>query len=245
MSQILPPYFGPVKYITAKISASLFGHDCALCAGRSATSLVCPACIEALPRIARACPRCAIPLGTRGPYCGECLAPDRHAFDDALAVFEYRFPIDRLVQRFKYAGDLALGSWLASRLAESAALRPRPDLIVAAPLSARGLRRRGFNQALVIARRVAGALRLRCDFDALRKVRETAPQQRLERRQRIRNLQDAFECRVRLAGEHVAIVDDVITTGATMDALARALRECGAGRVSAWAVARTPDPAIR
>jgi len=228
-----------------KISASLFGQDCALCAAAGAEALVCPACVDALPRIENACGRCAIPLATHGLLCGECLARDRHAFDDAIAAYQYRFPIDRLVQRFKYAGDLALGSWLASGLAKAVVGRPPPDLVVAVPLSARGLRRRGFNQAGVIARHVAGTLALRCEVGALRKVRETAPQQRLERRERVGNLRGAFECRMRLAGEHVAIVDDVITTGATMDAAARALRECGAGRVSAWAVARTPAPALR
>jgi len=228
-----------------KFSATLFGQDCALCVGPCSQGLVCPACAGALPRITHACARCAIPLATPGPNCGECLAPDRYAFDDALAVFEYRFPVDRMIQRFKYAGDLALGSWLASCLAEAAARRTRPDVVVAAPLSGRGLRQRGFNQALLLARRVARDLDVRCEVDALRKVRETAPQHSLERRDRIRNPRGAFECLLTLDGERVAIVDDVITTGATVDALARALRERGAGSVSAWAVARTPDPALR
>ena len=228
-----------------KFSSTFLEQDCALCGQRSGETLVCGECVDALPRIVRGCARCAIPLASEAVLCGECVRAGRHAFDDALAVFEYRFPVDRLVQRFKYAGDLALGRWLAARLAEGAASRARPDLIVASPLANRSLRRRGFNQALVLARHVAASLALRCEIDAVRKVRETAKQEGLDRRQRIENLRDAFRCDLRLAGEHVAVVDDVVTTGATASALARALRDSGAGRVSVWAVARTPDPALR
>lgn len=228
-----------------KISAALLEQDCALCGARSGERLVCAPCIDALPRITRACERCAIPLVSSGSLCGECLRRNRHAFDDALAVFEYRFPVDRLVQRFKYAGDLALGRWLADCLAHAAANRARPALIVAPPLASSSLRRRGFNQAMEVARIVASELGVRCDVDAVTKVRETPSQQGLDRRGRLRNLRDAFRCDLRLAGEHVAIIDDVITTGATADVLAKLLRRQGAGRVSAWAVARTPDPALR
>jgi ComF family protein len=189
--------------------------------------------------------RCAIPLESEAMFCGGCLRRAPYAFDDALAVFEYRFPVDRLVQRFKYAGDLALGRWLAERLADAVAIRARPDLVVATPLANRSLRRRGFNQALVLARHVSASLAIRCEIDALSKVRETPAQEGLDRRHRIENLRDAFACHLRLEGEHVALVDDVVTTGATASALARVLRESGAGRVSLWAVARTPDPALR
>ena len=228
-----------------KIAATLFEQDCALCGVRSGSHLVCARCVDALPRIDRACERCAIPLAASGPLCGECIKRSRHAFDDALAVFEYRFPVDRLVQRFKYAGDLALGRWLAERLACAAEKHQRPALIVAPPLASSSLRRRGFNQAIEIARCVASELGVRCEVDAIAKVRETPSQHGLDRRQRLGNLRDAFRCDIRLAGEHVAIVDDVITTGATADVLAQLLRRQGAGRVSAWAVARTPDPALR
>src|SRR5271156_2243373 len=100
-----------------KISAAVLEQDCALCGARSGGRLVCAACSDTLPWIARGCEGCAIPLASSGSRCGECMKRNRHAFDDAIAVFEYRFPIDRLVQRFKYAGDLALGRWLARSLA--------------------------------------------------------------------------------------------------------------------------------
>jgi ComF family protein len=216
------------------------GQDCLLCCGHSGDALVCGACQAALPRLGSACERCAIPLPHAG-ICGRCQRRAA-AFDDAIAVFEYRFPLDRLVQRFKYAGDLAVGRWLAQRLAERAALEPRPDLIVAPPLSAAKLRERGFNQGLVLARHAGQRLGIAHSIGAFIKQRDTPPQPQLGRRQRLANLRHAFRCELPLSGEHVAIVDDVMTTGATAHMLARLLKGRGAGRVSVWAVARTPEP---
>jgi ComF family protein len=216
-----------------------WGSDCLLCAAASGTSLVCGACDDALPRLEHACTRCAVPLAARG-MCGECLrrAP---AFDEALAAFEYRFPLDRLVHRFKYAGDLAVGRWLALRLAECIECSAdRPDLLVAPALTAARLRERGFNQAVVLAQHVGKRLGVRHAPSAFRKLRETSPQPGLHRKERLGNLRDAFDCGLALAGEHVAIVDDVMTTGATTQTLAALLKARGAARVSVWCVARTP-----
>ena len=229
-----------------KISAAtrlLPGQDCSLCAAPTGERIVCAACSSALPRLACACDRCAIALQAAG-VCGECL---RHApsFDAALAAFEYRFPLDRLIQRFKYSGDLAIGKWLALELAARVRDDERPDLLVAPPLALSRLRERGFNQAVVLAKTVGERLGIRHAPAALSKVRETAPQPGLGRKSRLSNLRDAFGCNLRLAGEHVALVDDVMTTGATAEALARVLKSAGAARVSVWAIARTPAPAVR
>ena len=177
--------------------------------------------------------------------CGACLRRRRPAFDDALAAFEYRFPVDRLVQRFKYAGDFAIGGWLGRCLADAAGSAARPALLVAPPLANARLRERGFNQAVELAKIVAREHGIACERSAFSKVRDTSPQPGLGRRDRLANLRDAFRCELRLQGEHVAIVDDVVTTGATADTLARLLRCAGAERVSVWAVARTPEPALR
>jgi ComF family protein len=211
-------------------------QDCHLCLAAAGGHLICRACEEALPSIARACTACAIPLPHEG-LCGECLSRP-FAFDDAAACFEYRFPLDRLVRRFKFAGDLAVGRWLALQLAGRVA-GAHPDLLVAPPLTRARLRARGFNQALELAKVVARRVGTRCDIAGLAKARETAPQLGLGRRERRANLRDAFRCDLRLEGKHVAIVDDVMTTGATMDAMAAVLKQCGAARVSAWSVART------
>jgi ComF family protein len=219
---------------------ALLAQDCMLCAGASGNRLVCVACTSALPRIAHACVHCALEIPQPGT-CGVCQrrAP---SFDAAFAAFEYRFPLDRVVQRFKFAGDLAAGKWLALQLAGRVAGTERPDLLVAPPLARSRLRERGFNQAVVIAKIAGRALGIPHSPDALSKVRDTSPQPGLGRKARLANLRGVFRCDARFAGEHVAIVDDVMTTGATADALARVLKAAGAGRVSVWAVARTPGP---
>jgi ComF family protein len=212
--------------------------DCRFCGAPGAEA--CAGCLEALPHVAAPCPRCALPSGT-GETCGECLARAR-PFDAAHACFAYRFPVDRAMQRFKFAGDLAAGRWLAEQLAEDVAASPRPDFIVSPPSTRERLATRGFDPARVIARHVARRVGARLDTRVLRRRRETAHQPGLGREARQRNLREAFECRVPLPGAHVAIVDDVMTTGATAEAVARALRCAGAARIEVWVVARTPEP---
>lgn len=225
----------------SRLAAPWLEQDCALCGARTHT-LVCRECREALPRSFQACTRCALPLEVPG-VCGECL---RHppGFDEAHAAFEYRFPVDRLVRRFKYAGDLALGRWLAGALAERVASGPRPALVVAPPSAVDRLRSRGFNPALEIAKSLAARIGCACALGGLARAKRTAAQPGLGREERRRNLAGAFACAAEVRGLHVALVDDVLTTGATADAAARALKEAGAARVSAWIVARTPDPHV-
>ena len=199
------------------------GQDCLLC-GDAAKTLVCEACVLRLPHCVSEAPR--------GP----------HAFDDACAAFDYRFPVDRLIQRFKFAGDLAVGRWLARQLAQYVASKDAPDLLVAPPLTAARLRERGFNQALEVAKVIGRERGIAVDIAGLAKLRETTPQPALGGRARRRNLRRAFTCRLALSGTHVAIVDDVLTTGATADAVATALKEAGARRVSVWAVAIAHGP---
>lgn len=219
------------------------GQDCLLCLERGAPGLLCESCEQTLPVIESPCPQCGV-AAAGGGFCGECLAnPPR--FDAVFSAFAYGFPADKLVQRFKFSGDLALGAWLGDAMARSAATRTRPDLLIPAPLSVQRLRSRGFNQALVLARRVARRLRLPVDGDAIAKGRDTPPQAGLSRAARQGNLRGAFQCRRRLDGLQVALVDDVMTTGATADALAAALKASGAARVDIWVVARTPQPNVR
>jgi len=217
-------------------------QDCVLCVA-PATDALCGECERELPWLGPACPRCALPLAP-GTRCVSCTVhPPR--FDAARACFAYRFPLDRLVQRFKYGGDLAIGRWLAERLAERVHDAQRPDLLVVPPLGAARLRERGFNQALEIARTVGRSLGVPVDARAVARRRDTPPQARLDRRARAANLRGAFACGTALRDRRVAIVDDVLTTGATADAIARVVKAAGAERVSVWAVARAPDPGGR
>ena len=199
------------------------GQDCVLCVAPSGSSLVCVPCEERLVR-----------CHAKGL---DDLVP-QPAFDDVASRFEYRFPVDRMVLRFKFAGELPVGRWLGVQLAREVARASRPHLIVAPPLTKLRLRERGFNQALEIAKVVGAEIGVRVDLSGVLKCRDTPPQPTLGGRARRRNLRGAFECRLALCGEHVAIVDDVLTTGATADAVARALKRAGAGRVSVWTAAR-------
>jgi ComF family protein len=218
-------------------------QDCVLCAAPSHAQMVCGDCAASLPLLRAGCVRCALPLGARG-ICGQCLRSRAH-FDGAFAAFEYRFPVDRLVQRFKYAGDLAIGRWLSLELARRVREEVRPHLLVPMPLTAARLRERGFNQAAQIARVVSKSLRIPAALQMVERMRDAPSQSGLGRRARRANLRGAFHCRASLAGRHVALVDDVVTTGASADAVCAVLKRAGAARVDVWAIARTPQPGAR
>lgn len=213
---------------------------CALCAGPVATpaALVCPGCNDELPRLPAACPRCAMP-NRSGTQCASCLrAPP--PFERTVAWAPYAYPIDRLVQRLKYHGDLALARLLGLSLARMVADAHAGDvdLIVPLPLAARRQRERGFNQAAEIAKPLARALGRPLALFTLERGRETAVQAGLARAARHVNLRGAFGADAGVIGRRVAIVDDVMTTGATLEAAARAALDAGALAVHCWVVAR-------
>jgi ComF family protein len=202
--------------------------------------------MRALPRIGCACTRCALPVS--GPaVCGACL---KHPppFSATVAALAYAFPVDRLLQRIKYEGRLALAEWAGTALALAVdgalALRSpddRPDRIVALPLSAARQRERGFNQAREIAVRVSRASAIALDAP-LERMGEGLPQAALPWVQRRVNVKDAFAVRGEVTGARIALVDDVMTTGATLAEASRALLRAGAVCVECWVVARTLPP---
>jgi len=219
---------------------------CALCVAPAGDALVCPACAAALPRLPQACPVCGLP-GAGACVCGRCL---RHPppFAATVAAFVYAFPVDRLLHQLKYGGRLALADWAAAQLARAAAAAfdtrgegAWPDRVMAVPLSAARQRERGFNQAHEIAARVAASLGLPVAH-ALERIGGGVPQAALPWSARARNVRGAFACRDRLSGARIALVDDVMTTGATVAAAAATLRGAGATRVECWVVARTLPP---
>lgn len=214
---------------------------CLACGGRGAGGRdLCAACHAGLPWLRTACPRCALPLPTPGSVCGEYLS-NPPPLDAVHAAFVYAPPLDRLLPRFKFHGDLAAGRLLAALMCEAAPRFPRDAAIAPIPLHRNRLRQRGYDQALELAKPLASTFGIPLRDDLLRRTRITAAQSRLHADQRKRNLRNAFEVDASAAlPSCVVLVDDVMTTGATLHAAAKALRKAGAARVEAWVCARVP-----
>src|SRR6478672_2312889 len=215
----------------------LFPLRCLVCgaAGTDGRDL-CDACHADLPWQGRACIRCALPMPWPGP-CGDCQSQPP-PLDHVAAVFDYAFPLDRLLPRLKFHADFAAGRVLARCMAERLVDAPRPQALVPIPLHPARLRRRGYDQALELATPVARALALPLLANALRRRKATTAQSRLDAAARQRNLRDAFTAAPARLPAHVALIDDVMTTGATLHAAALDLRAGGVERVDAWVCAR-------
>lgn len=202
---------------------------------------MCQGCRVSLPMLKAAhCPVCAIPEPT-GELCGRCLHKPP-LFDRVVAAFIYEFPATVLIQQLKYRGNLACARPLAAGLASALDAEPYPDLIIPMPLARGRLAERGFNQSMEIGRRVAAEFGLHITVDACRRTRESTPQAALPWKQRATNIRNAFTCDFDVEGKSVAVVDDVLTTGATLNELARMLKRRGAREVIGWIAARTPAP---
>jgi ComF family protein len=214
----------------------MLASRCLLCAGSAIRHNLCGECLGDLPWLDVAvCRICAHPLPEPG-ICGRCITEPPH-FDHVSAACRYAFPLDGLIQSYKYGGRLAAGPALAALLTPR--IRTRPDLILPIPLTARRLRERGFNQALELARIIGGQLNVPVETGLCIKIRDTEPQTRLPWKTRRKNIRGAFVVPDNLEGSHVAVVDDVLTTGATLNEVARCLKQAGASSVTGYVIART------
>lgn len=213
---------------------------CLLCHAPAAQGNLCTSCRDELPYLPlEHCPSCAV-SSFGGAVCGQCLAhPPR--FDRVVAACEYAFPLDRMIQRFKFSNKLAIGPLLASLLRTAIEHEAAPaDVIVPMPLSSERLRERGFNQALELARLVSRDTGIPVLAQACVRIRHSEAQSDLPLAARIRNVRGAFACVQDFDGQSVAVVDDVLTTGATLNEVASVLRKAGATRIEGWVAARTP-----
>jgi ComF family protein len=215
---------------------------CALCGQRTGTLGLCAGCVADLPFQSRACRRCAIPIAT-GEVCGSCL-DDPPPYDEAIAIFDYVEPVDSMVQRLKFGGDLAYARTLGELMAGELARRAihRPHRIVPVPLHSGRLVARGFNQAVELARPLAERYGIPLDRTVCARVRATTEQTRLNAVERSSNVRNAFRVHRSVRGEEVAVVDDVMTTGSTLEAVAQALKRAGARWVTVWVCARAVHP---
>lgn len=220
---------------------------CALCGGSAGGGLACALCRRQYIDSARRprCRICAHPLPTDDiAVCAPCLSA-RPAFDATYAAADYALPLDRLVLQLKFGGRLALARLCGVALAEAALATPgfvRPDLLCPVPLGPQRLAQRGYNQALEIARPLARRLCVPLQARLALRVRETAAQSLQGPEARRANIAGAFAIpqRGQVEGRHIGIVDDVMTTGATMEELAALLRRYGAVQVTCLVFARTP-----
>ena len=231
-----------VDKIRAKFLALLAPARCHWCGAAPERAPACASCIGALPWNAIACRACALPLTSAGEtsVCGDCLR-DSPPQDRSWAAFRYEAPIMQAIVELKFRGRLApahvVGSLMAEQLARRA--QPLPDVLVPMPLHPRRLQRRGYNQAVELGRELARRLSVPLAARAARRVRATLEQTRLDGAARRRNVRGAFLVDPRIVrGRHVALLDDVITTGATAAELARAARAAGARHIEVWAAAR-------
>lgn len=225
--------------IWQKFRQSLFSAPCLLCAAKSTGDMgICRNCLDDMPwHSENRCPQCSLD-SPNNQLCGHCLKSPP-AFDKTNVLFRYEYPVNALLRHYKYSHSLTLAEPFGILLAESVRKIPAPDLVMPMPLHPQRLRERGFNQAVEIARVVARELRLTMDSQSCSRIKPTPPQASLPLKERVKNMKDAFDCKSRLDGLRIALIDDVMTTGASLDALAETVKMAGASHVECWGIART------
>ncbi len=217
----------------------IFPYTCLLCSQKSDRTLdLCSACENDLPGITSVCQQCGTPISETTMRCGKCLKTPP-AFDRLIAPFSYEPPIQRLIIDLKFHHQLVnakiLGSLLAKRLSDI----EKPDIIIPVPLHKKRLRERGFNQALEIAKPIAKHLNLPLDRLSCMRIRHTEPQSLTPAKLKHKNVKRAFEISQNFSGKHIAIIDDVVTSGHTVNELARTLKKAGAKKIDVWCCAKT------
>lgn len=222
----------------AQLIRSLFNSSCYLCMAQADTLDICLPCQDDLPHLTTSCTQCAEPL-PHVALCGRCLK-EPPAFDHVYCPYLYEAPVDFLVKALKYNNQQFLGRTLGTLMArqiihDAIAL---PDYIIPMPLHISRLRSRGYNQAELIAQNLAQHLSLPLKTDLLQRTQHTTPQSQLSAIERKQNIQQAFFTQMSCADQHIAIIDDVVTTTSTARSAAHALKDAGARRVDIWGFSR-------
>lgn len=240
------------KITGANRLSALFGRifppRCLVCEAPGYTGLdVCRRCYQRLPHIDRACSQCALPLpvatGSQPLRCGQCLRKPP-AFDHALSLFEYRDDAVSLIVQLKFHHRLALSRLFGQLLLQKVLQQGvAVDALLPVPLHRSRLRQRGFNQSVELSRALARGLGVPLLRNQVQRLRATSQQTGLNAGARRKNIKGAFRVVQPLSYRHIAIVDDVVTTGSTVHELAAVLKRAGVETVSVWSVARAPSPA--
>ena len=221
---------------------SLLPPRCLLCDQPGMPNIdMCETCWTELPANRLCCPICALPLAAPAVACGLCLrrTPEFHR---TVAPMQYHAPISVLMSRFKFHQDLAAGRLLAELFCRHTKNIELPDALVPVPLHRKRLRQRGFDQALELAKGIARGKSLNLRSDILTRIRHTSAQTDLNAVERRKNCKDAFVLNTHSLPEHIALLDDVMTTGTTVSECARVLKKAGVKQVDIWVMARVPRP---
>ncbi|HNV87741.1 MAG TPA: ComF family protein [Methylotenera sp.] len=221
---------------------ALFKQKCLLCDAPEAANIqtsghaLCRACLNDLPwHPTSSCPQCG--LASDGNVCGSCISspPD---FDATQAVFLYAYPIDTMMQRYKYGSMLNLSQTFGQLLSDKILLES-VDVVIPMPMHPARIKERGFNQAHEIAKVLTKNHAEKLDYKSVIRQKLTPPQASLPLKERVKNIKGAFKVNSDLSGKRVAIVDDVMTTGASLNELAKTFKKAGASHVECWVIART------
>jgi ComF family protein len=233
-----------LPYLSQWFFKQIFKQNCILCMqnidlNKKATpsiNAVCRACLNDLPwHQKNACPQCG--LHSNGQICGSCISSPPN-FDATHAVFLYTYPIDAMMVRYKYGNRLNLGDTFGEFLSEKISVKSI-DVIIPMPMHPQRIKERGFNQALEIAKVLAKNHKVPLDFKSAIRQTLSPPQASLPLKERVKNIKGVFKVNGELAGKRVAIVDDVMTTGASLNELSKTLKKAGAAHVECWVIART------
>ena len=215
---------------------------------KNENGLICQICLDSVIKERASCQHCALPLSTSQAFCGDCLQQP-HYFSKIHAVADYQAPFPALIKKFKYSKNLLEGELLAHLLARSIKLNlslnniGNIDYLIAVPLHPDKLHKRGFNQALIIALILSKAFNIPILDKAIIRRKKTVPQEGLSLKERKQNLNEAFSVNKILAhklkDKHIAIIDDVVTTGATANSLCKVLLDQHIKSVNIWCICRT------
>ena len=239
--------------LVTKLVSVLFPSRCLLCqqavvfSENKAAVEICESCYQALPVNLNACRRCALPLADEiegDVLCGRCISklPE---FDYAYSLFRYEENIIKLVQQLKFSekitcarsiGEMLLAACQSDKILQ----REKPDCLLPVPLHGSRLKQRGFNQSIEISRPLVKGLSIKLEYDAVVRQRSTVAQTGLSAKQRRKNIKGAFSLIKTMPYKHVLIIDDVVTTGSTVNELARLLKKKGVARVGVLSIARAP-----
>jgi len=223
---------------------TLLKSNCVLCNDQIEEKVsLCQACRDDLPRIECACKMCALPMeaNTNSQFCGQCLSQKTYV-DYTESLFFYDNPIDYLISQMKFQQQLSVVAVLADLLKEhietGVSKHGFPDVILPMPLHKIRLTKRGFNQSLEIIKPLAKAKDIPIELNLVERSKATQSQTNLNRKQRKKNVSGCFSLITKPNYSHIVIVDDVITTGASVNELAKLLKKSGVDKVGVWSIAR-------